>query len=279
MKYIIQRKDTLSKIAAKHGILVSDILKMNPGIKDPNKITVGQVIVISVQPAKRPTLSGGPRPTPGRMNARVCGFTTAPFYNHIYINPFFHWHFFAFGGAVSHGPNASDSKAKKQNNTPWMDTAKAEIGVAEYKGMKNANPRIMEYFKAAKYWGKDDSGAKNAWCASFVAWVMKKHNFTPVHNAFRAREWRKFGKKIDKPVYGAIGIKSRKGGSHVAFVVGKNEKGDKYYMLGGNQIDKVQILKYPKDVWDTFVVPQSYNVTKATLPVYKKAAAKAGKES
>ena len=161
-----------------------------------------------------------------------------------------------------------------------MKTAKAEIGVAEVKGKHNSNPRILEYFKASKFWGKDDSGAKNAWCGSFVAWVMQQNGISPVKAAYRAKSWKKFGTKIKRPVYGAIGIKSRKGGGHVAFIVGQNKLGNQYYMLGGNQKDKVQILEYPKDVWETFVFPKHHDASKGTLPVYdEKHTEKAGKES
>ena len=44
--YIIQNKDTLSKVAKKFGITLAELLAANPDIKDPNKIALGQVIVI-----------------------------------------------------------------------------------------------------------------------------------------------------------------------------------------------------------------------------------------
>jgi hypothetical protein len=40
----------------------------------------------------------------------------------------------------------------KELGAPWIDTAQAEIGQTEVKGTK-ANPRILEYFKASKFWG------------------------------------------------------------------------------------------------------------------------------
>ena len=109
-------------------------------------------------------------------------------------------------------------------------------------------------------------------------WVLRKHGYTPVKNSFRAREWESFGKKLQDPVYGAIGVKHRKGGGHVAFVVGKSADGASLYMLGGNQQDRVQISKYPKSVWRTFVVPTSYDASTAVLPVYSKTAMAAGRE-
>lgn len=163
------------------------------------------------------------------------------------------------------------------NKVPWMKTALKEVGQAEVSG-KKANPRILEYFKASKFWGTDDSGSKNAWCASFVAWVMKENGYTAVENAFRAKAWTSFGKKISVPVYGAIGIKSRRGGGHVAFVMGQSSDGKYLFMLGGNQGDMVQVKKYPLSVWNTFVVPANFNSDDIGLPVYSKPAANAGRE-
>jgi uncharacterized protein (TIGR02594 family) len=161
---------------------------------------------------------------------------------------------------------------------PWMDTALKELGQHETAG-KKANPRILQYFKASGFWGTDDTGGKNAWCGSFVSWVMRQHGHLPPKDAFRAKEWSRFGRKLDRPVYGAIGVKSRQGGGHVAFVLGQSPDGKHYYMLGGNQSDEVNISKYAADAWDAFVVPGDYVPPEATLPVYDKAAKSAGTES
>ena len=170
------------------------------------------------------------------------------------------------------------SRTAITSTSAWMKTALSEVGESEVEG-KEANPKILEYFKSSKFWGTDDSGGANAWCGSFVAWVMKENGYMPVDNAFRAKEWKTFGKEISQPVYGAIGIKSRNGGGHVAFVVGKSSD-DKYlYMLGGNQGNMVQVKRYQASVWDTFVVPSSFIVNKGTLPVYTKEAADAGSEA
>jgi uncharacterized protein (TIGR02594 family) len=274
MNHIVKQNETLTKIANQHGASIPEIMKANPGIKNLNRIAVGQIIKIPGL-AQRPTFGGGTRPTQGRITPQVCGLLKSAsrlFYLFIPLPVF---------DLDDLYPAAQPSAAKDKHtkNAPWMKTALGEIGVAEKAGMHKANPRILEYFKASKFWGKDDTGAKNAWCGSFVAWVMKKNNIKPVAKAFRAKEWKKFGTKIDKPVYGAIGIKSRKGGGHVAFIVGKSEDGKKYFMLGGNQDDKVQISKYPKKVWDTFVFPPNHDATKGELPVHKGKTSKAGKES
>jgi len=179
-------------------------------------------------------------------------------------------------GCVLSFSNSADPK--KTIEPPWLATAKAEIGQKEIKGA-TANPKILKYFKASKFWGKDDSGGANAWCASFVAWVMKQHNYAPPKNAFRAKEWKNFGKTISKPVIGTIGIKSRNGGGHVAFIVGKSKDDKYYYMLGGNQGDAVNIKQYPVNVWEAFVVPAGFDANCYSLPIYTGASGKAGKES
>lgn len=251
-------------------------------MKHADKIAVGQIISIPEFDHLRPTFGGGSRPTQCRKTANVCGLYDNQLVRMYPFNPLSPW---GFGYAEVSSPHSNSklsasSKTAVERNAPWMKTAKGEIGVAEISGKHKSNPRIMEYFKASKYWGKDDSGAKNAWCGSFVAWVMQQHNINPVNNAFRAKEWKNFGKKIQRPVYGAIGIKSRKGGGHVAFIVGQAKDGSKYYMLGGNQKDKVQILEYPKNVWETFVFPNNHDAKKGVLPVYDgKNTAKAGQES
>lgn len=160
----------------------------------------------------------------------------------------------------------------------WMQTALAEVGQSEVAGPK-ANPRIKEYFAASGFWGTDDTGAENAWCGSFVSWVMQRHGYALPTDAFRAQEWKKFGRKLDAPVYGAIGIKSRTGGGHVAFVVGKSADGKHLFMLGGNQRDEVNVCRYDKSAWDTFVVPETFDNSQESLPVYTKRSKSAGSEA
>jgi len=274
MIYIVNPGDTLTRIAIQHGSSILEIRKANPGIKDLSQIAVGQMLIIPRPAQQRPTFGGGKRPTYGRENPKVCGLLT--YTSHILrlFNSSFGWDLDDFL-PTAWLPTVNDKHTK---NAPWMKMALGEIGVSEKKGMHKANPRILKYFKASKFWGKDDSGGKNAWCGSFVAWVMQENKIKPVEKAYRAKEWKNFGNKINEPVYGAIGIKSRKGGGHVAFIVGKSKDGKKYFMLGGNQQDKVQISEYPKKVWDTFVFPPNHDATKGELPVHSEKGEKAGRE-
>jgi uncharacterized protein (TIGR02594 family) len=161
---------------------------------------------------------------------------------------------------------------------PWMLTALSQVGTKEAPG-KAADPQIMGYFNAARFQTTDDSGKQNAWCASFVSWVMKQHGYASPANAFRALQWETFGKKLEKPVYGAIGIKSREGGGHVSFVVGRSADSNFLFMLGGNQDDKVQITRYKRSVWSTFVAPDKFDGTTESLPLYTQPADAAASEA
>jgi uncharacterized protein (TIGR02594 family) len=165
----------------------------------------------------------------------------------------------------------------KELGALWIDTAQGEIGQREVPGSK-ANPRILEYFKASKFWGEDDSGGKNAWCGSFTTWVLSKHGFIPPKNSFRAKTWLGFGQRLSTPVYGAIGVKERKGGGHVSFIVGQSEDGTHYYMLGGNQSNAVNVTKYKASAWSGFVFPPGA-VTGVAVPIYDGAAEHAGSEA
>lgn len=160
---------------------------------------------------------------------------------------------------------------------PWITTAEREIGQKEVAGAK-ANPRIMEYHKASKHWAKDDSDKENAWCGSFVAWVLKQHGFEAPAHAYRAKSWAGFGTALKKPVYGAICCKSRSSGGHVAFIVGQSRDEKHYFMLGGNQGDSVNITRYKSKVWETFVFPSGAQAG-SSLPVYDGPAQDAGSEA
>jgi len=46
LTYVIKRGDTLSKVANKFHVALADLLAANPDIKNPNLITLGQVIII-----------------------------------------------------------------------------------------------------------------------------------------------------------------------------------------------------------------------------------------
>ena len=57
--YTIKKGDTLSKVAAANGITLDELLAANPSIKDPNKIGLGQQIIIPTPSEAPPDGVGG----------------------------------------------------------------------------------------------------------------------------------------------------------------------------------------------------------------------------
>ena len=49
--YVVKAGDNLGKIAQKFGLTIDQILAANPAIKNPNKISLGQEIVIPLPAA------------------------------------------------------------------------------------------------------------------------------------------------------------------------------------------------------------------------------------
>jgi len=142
----------------------------------------------------------------------------------------------------------------------WVKTALKEIGVEEIHGIKH-NDRVLQYHAVSGGFSTDEV----PWCGSFVNWVMHQYNYdTPKYPA-RAKSWLHFGKTSIIPVLGSIAVKSRTGGGHVCFVVGKNMNGD-LYCVGGNQNDEVNIRLYKKESFIDFRVPLNYG--KEDLPYY-----------
>ena len=61
--YTVKSNDSLSRIAAAYGVTVDHILAANPSITDPNKIAVGDRIVIP-QPLPSEIVDGEITPAP-----------------------------------------------------------------------------------------------------------------------------------------------------------------------------------------------------------------------
>lgn len=61
--YTIKKGETLSKIATAHGLTLEELLAANPAIKNPNKISEGQQIIIPV-PGEEPPETVGESTTP-----------------------------------------------------------------------------------------------------------------------------------------------------------------------------------------------------------------------
>lgn len=137
----------------------------------------------------------------------------------------------------------------------WIKTAKELLGTKEEYGSKN-NLTIVSWAKKIGGWVasfyKQDS---IPWCGLFVAHCVQSAGLKPPPDMLAAIAWNKFGKKLDKPKYGCISVfRWASGNHHVAFIVAEDK--NKYYALGGNQSDAVNIQGYPKGAAIGFRFPE-----------------------
>lgn len=131
----------------------------------------------------------------------------------------------------------------------WLTLARAEMGVKEGAGAIN-NKRVVQYYADAGFSGiKSDSVA---WCAAFAGAMLHRAGIKP-SGSLAAMSYKTFGKKLISPVVGCIAVKTRVGGGHVGFVA--KVEGDYVYLLGGNQMDSVNIVKHHKSDFIAFRWP------------------------
>jgi uncharacterized protein (TIGR02594 family) len=139
----------------------------------------------------------------------------------------------------------------------WIKIAFNELGTKEWKN--GSNPEVEKYHDSAGIaWANDDI----AWCASFIAYCYKKSgiDFSHIKNPASSLAWLKFGYEVNKPLYGSIAIKKRKGKGkgHIAFVVGVSKDMKYLYALGGNQSDMVCIRRYKVSKFISFRMPMKH---------------------
>ena len=125
---------------------------------------------------------------------------------------------------VTQAAEAADEKGSEQSPEEtiakccppptWMPIAWRELGISEIQGPET-NPRVMEYHAASGFTWKrgtpatlDDSRSIDAWCSSFVTWVMIESGYPKnklANESFRARMWHddwNNGINIGDPIYG-----------------------------------------------------------------------------
>jgi uncharacterized protein (TIGR02594 family) len=106
------------------------------------------------------------------------------------------------------------------------------------------NPVILAWAKEIGEPGyKHDA---TAWCGLFVGLCAKRAGWDarPKGNALWARNWATWGTKASKAMLGDVLVFPRGPGGHVALYVG--EDSTHYHILGGNQSDKVSIVRKAK---------------------------------
>lgn len=83
------------------------------------------------------------------------------------------------------------------------------------------------------------------WCGLYIAIIMKRAERQPVKDALGALNWNNFGVHSEVPMLGDVLTFTRKGGGHVGLYVGEDVAA--YHVLGGNQGDKVSIVRIAKE--------------------------------
>lgn len=125
---------------------------------------------------------------------------------------------------------------------PWVSLARTKMGLNEIKDKK-----ALTAFLASDGHALGDP-SKLPWCGDFVETciAVSLPREPMIANPYWALNWLSFGVVVNpaKPVFGAIGVKSRDGGGHVFFIVGHDK--DYWHALGGNQSNSVSIVKIAK---------------------------------
>jgi uncharacterized protein (TIGR02594 family) len=132
----------------------------------------------------------------------------------------------------------------------WLVTARRYDGLAEVPGVES-NPVILKMARAigAPAWYHNDD---QPWCA-----VFKNHNLLETellmalgtrgdpYDRLRALTFLSWGVGLAGPALGATCVFSRPEGAHVADYLG--EHGDRLYVYGGNQNNRVRGTWMPRE--------------------------------
>ncbi|AFC22889.1 peptidoglycan-binding lysin domain protein [Saprospira grandis str. Lewin] len=163
-------------------------------------------------------------------------------------------------------PSDDGKTSEKEGNyqkPAWISKAEGYKGKAETAKMVKDDPFVKMLFQELgtyDEWAHKQTVKTANWCAAFVSHCLKKSGQPALsyYDGGRAKKYLDYGRKIDKPAYGAIVVFSRSGGGHVGFVAGQTDS--HILTLGGNQGNKVCIKAYPKSKVQGYVVPSSWTV-------------------
>lgn len=144
-----------------------------------------------------------------------------------------------------------------------LTEALALIGTVETPGAAN-NPVIMNW--AAETGIKGYSADSVPWCGLFMAVVMMRAGRPVPEGPLWALNWGKFGVDGGQPELGDVLTFQRDGGGHVGIYIGEDKQGF-YHLLGGNQSDKVSIMRIAKSRMRACRQPD-YKVKPASVQTY-----------
>ncbi len=129
----------------------------------------------------------------------------------------------------------------------WLGAARAKLGTREAAGTANS-PTIMGWAKrlGTKALGMVYNADSVPWCGVFVAICLAEDGLPTASIAVRAKAWATWGQNLaaDRLAAGAVLVFERPGGGHVGFYVGEDPT--HYHVLGGNQGDRVSIMRLEK---------------------------------
>lgn len=134
-------------------------------------------------------------------------------------------------------------KSPRVADLPWMVQARSVFGLREDRD--NAALRAFLRSDGATLGDPDAL----PWCGDFVVTCVTtglpdERFIGPLkENPYWARNWAGFGIHC-QPTYGAVLVFARTEGGHVGFAVGQDA--DEFYVLGGNQGDRVCITRIAK---------------------------------
>jgi uncharacterized protein (TIGR02594 family) len=153
----------------------------------------------------------------------------------------------------------------------WLLEALRWLDVKEASGRAD-NPQILK-------WAREEGGSiakafrqdSIPWCALFANMVLTKTACKGTETLW-ALDFANWGQKLAGPAVGAFVPMARRGGGHIAIVVGRDQHGN-LMCIGGNQADAVNIKPFPKTRpvgyrWP-IGVPQPLNVGFEVLPLVK----------
>ncbi len=129
----------------------------------------------------------------------------------------------------------------------WLRHARTLLGTREASGAADS-PTIMGWAKnlGPKVLGILYNADSVPWCGLFVAHCLGEEGIPAAPIAVRAKAWATWGANIaaERIAPGAVLVFERPGGGHVGFYVGEDMTS--YHVLGGNQGDRVSIMRLEK---------------------------------
>lgn len=117
-------------------------------------------------------------------------------------------------------------------------------GTLEGRGYQN-NPLILNWANYVGGWIGDWYDSDHIpWCGLWLAYIAKRSGKPVSQKALNARSWMQWGFASKTPQLGDVLVFRRPGGGHVGLYVGESDA--YFHVLGGNQNDRVSIMRIAK---------------------------------